>query len=405
MYHMELLDIEARGCFDYFFHEVNDDIYSQGHGLIRDRAPYSRDKSSIAATGFGLAAYVIGCERGWMDKRTAKSRINRTLDTLMDKAEHIKGFFYHFLSMETAKRYKSSEVSIIDTAIALCGAITAGEYFGGPIKEKAASLFRRVDWNWFRDKDNNRFYMGYTPEEGFSGWWDFYAEQLVMYILGAGSVTHPVSGDMFYSFDRRHDRLAGPAFIHSWFGSLFTHQYSHAWVDFRGMRDKEGVDWFENSVKATHANREYCIKMSRHFKTFHGDSWGLTACQGPLGYQGRYGAAPSAINDDEHMVDGTVPPAGAIGSIVFTPDQSMEALQYYYKNHSGLVGKYGLKDSYNLDVLPPWYSAGFIGIDKGISLVMAENYRTGLVWDLFMENENVSRGLELVGLARDVDQY
>lgn len=140
--------------------------------------------------------------------------------------------------MDTAKRARNSEVTVIDTAIVLNGAITVGEYFSGNVMEKVQNLYERVDWDWYRDSDRNRFYMSYAPEKGFSGWWDFYTEQLMMYILGAGSPTHPVPGDMFYSFVRHHFGTdSNPEFIHSWFGSLFTHQFTHAWVDFRGKID------------------------------------------------------------------------------------------------------------------------------------------------------------------------
>lgn len=400
---IKLLALEAKACFDYFNSNSNQDYNSPAFGLTLDSYPCYRGISSIAATGFALVAYIIGCERGWLDRGTLIRRVRGTLDSLLYRADHTKGFFYHFMDIKTGKRYKKSELSIIDTAIALAGAITAGEYFGGEIKEKAASLFNRVDWTWFRDKKNNRFYMGYTPEQGFSGWWDFYAEQLLMYILGAGSMTYPVPGDMFYSFVR-YKRAKSLDFIYSWFGSLFTHQYSHAFIDFRGRLDRYGVDWFDNSVRASLANRDYCIELGRKFKTLHERSWGLTPCQGPFGYQGRYGAGPSGIYDDEHIVDGTVPPSGALGSIVFTPDLSLEALNYY-KGQTRLWGEYGLVDAYNLDIKQAWYADSYIGINKGITLLMAENYTSGLVWELFMKNEIVQRGLKVVGLSEDIKRH
>ncbi len=412
----ELLDMESRGCFDFFWLESNTDMDSKGYGLIRDRVyavskddtsgrskmsaainelnKDDNDVASIASVGFGLTALVIGVERGWITWEQGTERADRTLDTLIKHMEHFNGFFYHFIHMDTAKRAGNCEVSIIDTAIAICGAITAGEYFGGSIKQKADSLYWRVNWSWYRDNENNQFYMGYTPERGFSGWWDCYSEQLMAYILGAGSPAHPVPGDMFYSFTR-HSR---GDFIHSWFGSLFTHQFSHAWMDFRNKKDNLGTDWWTNSVKATLANRDFCISMSKQFKTFHENSWGLTPCEGPWGYQGKYGAAPSALLDNAHYTDGTVPPAGAAGSIVFTPDESIHALTYYYENHPELWGKYGFMDAYNLDLEHHWYADKVIGIDKGITLLMIENYRTGLIWDLFMKNTYVQQGMKKAGL-------
>jgi len=300
--------------------------------------------------------------------------------------------------MKTAKRARKSEVSIIDTAILLCGSIVAGEYFGGSVWETAQLLYERTAWNWYRDDRNNRFYMGYIPEQGFSGWWDFYAEQLMTYILGAGSPTYPVPGNMFYDFACYSTNDDKKGFVYSWFGSLFTHQFSHAWVDFRGKKDLRGVDWWENSVRASLENRAYCIRMSKTFKTLHEKSWGLTPCDGPFGYQGRYGSEPSALLNRMHIVDGTVPPAGAAGSIVFTPNESLEAMEYYYNNHPKLWGRYGFVDAYNVDVLPNWYASDVIGINKGITLLMIENFRTGLIWDLFMKNRWVKKGINAVGL-------
>ncbi|NLH38412.1 MAG: hypothetical protein GX468_09860, partial [Thermotogaceae bacterium] len=168
----------------------------------------------------------------------------------------------------------------------------------------------------------------------------------------------------------------------------------------RNMVDKSGVDWWENSVIAITSNRKYCIDNKGKFKTFGENSWGLTACDGPKGYEGRYGTPPSGYNNDQHYVDGTVPPAGAAGSIVFLPDESIAALEYYYKNYPQLWGKYGFKDAYNIDVKPAWYAQDVIGIDKGITLLMIENYRNEFVWKYFMKNAYVQSGIEKVGLKK-----
>jgi len=242
--------------------------------------------------------------------------------------------------------------------------------------------------------------MGYTPERGFTGWWDFYAEQLMLYILGAGSPTHPIRSDMMYCFQRHSEKpFHEGGFIHSWFGSLFTHQFTHAWMDFRNTRDTLGIDWWENSVRAVEANRLFCREMGKHYKTLKGSAWGLTPCDGPWGYNGRYGAAPSALKNDEHIVDGTVSVAGAAGSVALAPQSAMEVLNDYYALYPELWGKYGFKDSFNLDVSPEWYASGFIGIDKGITLLMIENYFTGMVWELYMKNACVQEGLERIGIV------
>lgn len=395
----ELMELESKKSFEFFWKETNSNVNSLGYGLTRDRAPGNPNACSVASIGFGLTAYVIGAERGWVTKEEAYNRTLGTLNTLLNNAENVNGFFYHFLDMNTAKRFDKSEVSIIDTAIAVNGAFTAGEYFGGEIKEKAEKIYERVDWEWYRDPNRNQFYMGYSPEKGFSGWWDFYAEQLMLYVLGAASPTHPISSDMFYSFTRNYATYGDyPEFIHSWFGSIFTYQFSHAWIDFNNKTDKKGVNWWTNSVIASKSNRQFCIDNDSKFKTFGPNSWGLTASDGPDGYEGRYGAAPSGFSNDQHRIDGTIPPAGALGSIVFTPEESLKAMRNYYENYPNLFGEYGFKDAYNLDKSSPWYASDVIGIDKGITLLMIENYRSNLVWNYYMSNKYVQSGIRKIGV-------
>ena len=310
----------------------------------------------------------------------------------------MNGHFYHFVHMDTGKRVWNSEVSVIDTAIVVSGAIVAGEYFGGEIKEKAQQLYEQVNWEWYRDPNRNMFYMGYWPERGFEGHWDFYAEQLMTYFLGAASPTFPTNVDMFYDFQRRQGSYGGyPEFIYSWHGSIFTYQFSHAWFDMRHLQDKENVDWHENSIIASLSNRKFSIDSP--FKTLGPNGWGMTASDGPEGYNGHYGAIPNGYTNDANYVDGTIPPSGAAGSIAFTPQESMNALMNYSTNYPELWGEYGFKDAFNVDVEPEWYASDVIGINKGITLLMIENYRTGLIWDLFMKNEYVQNGIRKVGLT------
>lgn len=398
----QFLELESLKSFEFFWKEANSKLGSPGYGLIRDRAPGNPGLSSVASVGFGLTAIAIGADRGWVPKQEAYDRALGTLNTLLNHAEQKNGFFYHFLNMDDAKRAGKSEVSIIDTAITVNGAITAGEYFGGEVKAKAEELYKRIDWEWYRDPNRNMFHMAYSPEEGFKGWWDFYAEQLMVYMLASGSPTHPTNPEMFYSFKRDVKAYGdGKPFIHSWFGSLFTHQYSYAWFDFRGKTDREGVDWWENSVIATKANRQFSIAKSTDYKSLGPNAWGLTASDGPNGYNGRYGAGPSGFANDQHFVDGTVPPSGAAGAIVFTPEESKTALAHY-SEIPGLLGEYGFKDAYNLDVSPAWFDRDVIGIDKGITLLMIENYRDGFVWKTYMKNMFVRQGADKIGIrSRD----
>lgn len=395
----KLLKKELRGDFDFFIKEANRNQNSKGYGLIRDKSKLAPEIASIASVGYGLAALAIGVERKWMSFQNAYDRAKGTLDTFLNNMEATNGFFYHFVNMETAKREWNSEVSIIDTGIFICGAIFAGEYFKGEVKEKAKQLYKNINWNWYCDKNTNQFYMGYSPENGFFGHWDMYAEQLMLYILGVASPTFPVDISTYYDFKKPIANYGEiKDIIYTYCGTLFTYQYSHAWIDFRNRKDANQIDWFENSMKATLANRKYCIDNSNTYKTFGKNSWGLTACVGPKGYSGSYGAKPALSKLEGN--DGTISPSGAAGSIVFTPKLSIKALEYYYNHFPKLWCNYGFKDAYNLESSKPWYSEECIGIDKGISMLMIENYMTGLIWKYFMKNEYVIEGLDKLDITQ-----
>ncbi|MCS6994505.1 MAG: hypothetical protein NZP74_11815 [Anaerolineales bacterium] len=386
-----VIEYEMRGAFDFFWEQVNRNLASPGYGLIRDRYPGSPGISSIAAVGFALSAYPIGVEKGYVTYEQAYERADKTLDTLLNM-ERTEGFFYHFVDMETGKRAWKSEISSIDTAILMMGVLTAGEYFGGDIQAKANQLYRDVNWNWFVDDSRDMFYMAYRPEKGFEGHWDFYAEQLMLYVLAAGSPTHPTDDSLYYGFTRHVAKYGdGEPFIHSWFGSLFTYQFSHAWLDFRNTADREGVNWFENSVRAARAHYDFAVNMDEKYLTLGPFAWGLSACDGPNGYNGLYGAPPSGFDNRVHTVDDTVPPYAAIASILFLPEESAQAMLNYY-NIEPLKGKYGFQDAYNLT--QNWYASDVIGIDKGISLLMLANYQNNLVYAITMKNEYLRSGLE-----------
>ena len=393
----KLLEKELKASYRFFIKEANVDLKSEGYGLIKDKDMYADEIASIASVGYGLAALAIGCNRNWISYPEAYKRVSKTLDTFLNVVEGKNGFFYHFVNMDTGKREWDCEISIIDTAIFICGAILAGEFFQGRIKQKAEELYRRVNWEWYRNKENNYFYMGYKPETGFWGHWDMYAEQLMLYVLGVASPTYPISKTM-YDDMKKETSTYEEDIIYTYCGTLFTYQFSHAWIDFRDRKDENGIDWFENSKKATIANRLYCIKNKDRFKTFGENSWGLTACLGPNGYSGGYGAMP-ALADLDQQNDGTVSPCGAVGSIVFTPELSMKALENFYNHYPKLWGKYGFIDGYNLEN-GEWYSKEVIGIDKGISMIMIENYLSQFIWRQFMKNEYVQKGLEMLNIRR-----
>lgn len=278
----ELLDKELKGCYRFFDQEINLDENSKGYGLIRDKSVVHKHIASIASVGYGFASLMVGVKHNWISYEEAYKRADKTLDTFLNELENIHGFFYHFVNMDTAKREWNCELSIIDTAIFICGALTIGEYFGGVVKEKAKKLYLQIDWDWYRNKETNQFYMGYSPEKGFWGKWDMYGEQLMQYVLGVASPTHPVEISTYQDFEKnRADYKEFTDIIHTYCGTLFTYQFSHAWIDFRGLVDDEGIDWFENSVKATKASKQYCIDNQEKYLTYHKDSWGLTSCVGP----------------------------------------------------------------------------------------------------------------------------
>lgn len=398
-YGNKLLQKELKSCYKFFIKEANTNLKSKGYGLIRDKNMYADEIASIASVGYGLAALVIGAKRKWIKYEKAYKRVNKTLDTFLNNVEGENGFYYHFININTGKREWNCEISIIDTAIFICGAILAGEYFKVEIKEKADILYKRINWRWYLNKENNYFYMGYKPETGFWGNWDMYAEQLMLYVLAVASPTYPVDKIVYDVIKKDKASYEGiEDIIYTYCGTLFTYQFSHAWIDFRNRIDKNGIDWFENSKKATLANREYCVKNKEKYKTFGENSWGLTACIGPNGYSGEYGAMPAIAQIDEKN-DGTISPCGTAGSIVFTPEFSIKALENYYNNFPKLWGKYGFKDAYNLEN-GEWYSKEVIGIDKGISMIMIENYQSQLIWEYFMKNRYVQKGLKILDINK-----
>lgn len=386
----QIVEDEMKGSFDFFWEQANTTPGSSGFGLVRDRYPGSESIASIASTGFGLTAYLIGINKGYITEQEGYERVSQTLDTLlaMDREE---GFYYHFVDIESGKRAWESEVSSIDTSILMMGVLSVGEYFGGEIGEKAYQIYDTVNWPWFLDSSRQMFYMAYRPEKGFEGHWDFYAEQLMMYVLAAGSVTHPVDEVPYYTFTRHVASYGdGEPFIHSWFGSLFTYQYTHAWIDFRDYVDREGVNWFDNSIKASLAQYNFAVDMDSKYETLGPNAWGLTACDGPNGYNGRYGAPPSGFDNQQHYVDDTIAPCAAIASMIFTPKQSEQALQNY-ASIPELKGKYGFYDAYNLTEV--WFDSDVIGIDKGITLLMLANAENNFVYEIMMQNETILNGL------------
>lgn len=365
----------------YFAGEAN-----RQNGLIKDSSRPGAP-CSVAAVGFGLTALCIGAERGWIDRDQVYERALKTLKTFRDKIPNEHGFFYHFIDMGMAVRVWNSELSSIDTALFLAGALFAGEYFKGTeVEEVAKEIYDRVDWQWMMN-GKSVMCMGWKPEEGFLPYyWDSYSEAMILYVLAIGSSTHPIPAEAWRAWSRPEDIYKGYKVIYCYTGSLFTYQYSHAWIDFRKVYDD--VNYYENSVNATKANREFCIDNKASYKSYGEDSWGLTACIGPPGYRG-YGAKPG-----EGFNDGTIAPSGMAGSIVFDRQAVVAGLKNLYVTRGKfLYGKYGFKDAFNTD--KNWWAEEYLGIDVGITALMLENYRTGFVWERFMRLEPVKKWMDL----------
>ncbi len=383
----ELLDKIQRQSLEFFTAERN-----LKTGLVRDRADNFKTgkpgAASIASVGFALTAFGVGVSRNWLDREAAREMTRRTLDFFLRSAPQEHGFFYHFLDMETGKRAHRSELSPIDTALFLAGALFAAEFYGDPqIRELAEKIYERVDWPWFLH-GGETLALSWSPEEGFNKQrWDHYNESMILYLLAVGSPAHPIPASSWRA-QLRPVGSYGP-FRLIQFPPLFGHQYSHIWMDFRDKNDGY-ADYFKNSLQATLANRKFCVDQASRFESYGPNSWGLTASDGPFGYRA-YGAPPGWAQHD-----GTVAPTACGSSIVFTPKESLACLRYFYENLGGkLWGRYGFSDAFNLD--RKWFDTEVIGIDQGALLLMIENYRTGLIWKTMSRNAALERAAKAVG--------
>lgn len=382
-------------CYKFFMdaHSKNECSF----GLVPDSFPYKWDNTaSIAGTGYLFSALVIGSEFGYMTKQEAEEIALKAVKTI-ENLKSYHGWYYHFYEIDTGEPTRLSEISTIDTALLMAGILTAGGYFKGEILEIGRRLLDRMNFQYFLIEYKTMFSMSMNYQYNFQGHWDRYAEQLLLYVLGAANTnpTHTIGKEIYYNFIRDKGNYKNFNFIYSWHGSIFTYQYSHAYIDFRDTCDRNGTNWFENSVNASLAAYQYALDCEGRFKSFHRLSWGLTACANIDGYSGRYGSPP--CGEGILYNDGTIAPCGAIGSIVFTPQQSIAALDYFYSNIK-IIGDYGLVDSYNEDktYVCPYY----ISIDKGISMVMISNYLKGTIWKYFMCLEEIQNALVKLEIKR-----
>jgi hypothetical protein len=377
--------------FKYFWEQT-----SPLTGLTKDRCNVlSNDTTvvaSIAATGFALTALCIGQKRGWVSIRDARERALVTLRFLWKKMPTHRGFFYHFADLNNGERVWDSEVSSVDTAILLCGILTCRQHFDehSEISLLAYEIFDRVDWTWLSE-DTSLLPHGWTPEVGFLPYrWDYYSELMMMYLLGLGSLSHPLSVEAWNAWKRTRFEYDGIRYIGS-FAPLFVHQYSQAWFDFRGKRDKY-ADYFQNSVAATEAHRRFCLELAKQFPDYSDNLWGITASDSQKGYV--IWGGPPAIGP----IDGTVVPSASAGSLPFLPQPVMRVLNNIKDHYGRAWSKYGFVNAFN--PLTNWYDHDVIGIDLGITMLMAENARTGFVWDTFMKNQEAQRGMERAGFKK-----
>jgi len=384
----QLLEEMERANYLYFWEQA-----SPQTGLIRDRFNVRGDDrggvSSIAATGFGLTALCIAEKRRYLTYNQVLNRILTTLRFLWRKLPNHRGFFYHFADMNTGERQWDSEVSSVDTAILLCGVRTATQCFDHEeLNDLAEDILNRVDWTWLSE-DTTLLPLGWMPEVGFLPYrWDGYSELMMMYLLGLGSPTHPLPADAWNAWKRTTFEYRGLRYIGA-FAPLFVHQYSQAWFDFRGKRDKY-ADYFQNSITATEVHMLFCLELAKQFPDYSEDLWGITASDSVHGYVA-WGGPPAT-----GPIDGTVVPSATGGSLPFLTQPCLRVLRNMRQRYGDKAwSRYGFVNAFN--PLTKWYDTDVVGIDTGITMLMAENLRTGFVWEMFMKNPEARRGMERAG--------
>lgn len=388
----QFLDDLERQNFQFFLEQSG-----PSSGLVRDRANVSGNENSvvasIAATGFGLTALCIGAHRGYISREDARDRVLIGLRFLWKKMPTHRGFFYHFADITTGERVWDSEVSSVDTSILLCGILTCRHYFEehSEVSLLAYQIFNRVDWTWLSE-DTSLLPHGWTPEGGFLPYrWDYYSEMMMIYLLGMGSLTHPLPAEAWNAWKRLRFEFEGIKYIGS-FAPVFVHQYSQAWFDFRNKRDAY-ADYFQNSIFATEVHRRFCIELAKQFPDYSEDLWGISASDSQTGYV-VWGGPPTL-----GPIDGTVVPSAAAGSLPFLPQPVMRVLRNIKDHYPKAWSRYGFVNAFN--PLKNWYDTDVVGIDTGITMLMAENQRSGLVWQTFMKNLEAQRGMDRAGFKKE----
>ena len=406
----------------YYLHSTNPD-----NGLVRDKTQPGAP-ASIAAIGMALATIPVVVERGVLIREFAVKMVRRRLEFLMQchqgpepDASGYKGFFYHFLDIETGQRVWECELSTIDSAFLFAGALTVATYFDGEnaeeakIRTLATALYERADWNWARDQGATLTH-GWRPESGFIPYrWRGYDEGLLLYILGLGSPSHPLPPESYEAYTESYEwrNIYGRELLYS--GPLFTHQLSHMWIDFRGIRDQfmheHDSDYFQNSRQATFVHQEYAIRNPMQFEGYGEHCWGFTACDGPGWVKADAGGIRREFFDyiargaPFGPDDGTVAPWVVVASLPFAPEIVLPTVRKFAGMKLGMTRLYGFKPSFNQTFKDPnsptgwWISPYHFGIDQGPVALMIENYRTGLLWTLMRDCEPIVRGLRRAGFT------
>lgn len=402
-----ILQDEIKGSVDFFLDFTNLSSDSRGFGLTADSTKRPQI-ASIASVGFALTAWVIAAERGFLSRARALEITRGALCTLLHNVSHHRGFFAHYLHMDSGEKFGRCEYSTIDTALCLNGVITAAAYFhDDETSALARQVLDRVDWNYLVVEKGGRtlFRMAYNPdrngdyvqgEPGFIHRWHMAAEQKMMYLQAAPRLDPSVARALYRGFSRDLGEYKGHKIIMNPGGALFAYQFSEAWLDTASYLDPDGVDWFENTRQAALANRQFCLDHADTYKTYHPNSWGLSAGDSPWGYEVA-GSLP-CLGKPYHT--GTVSIYSALSCLPFIPELTLEMVEYLYQHHPQTWGKYGFFDSYNLDVHPPWYSQTIYGIDKGCSMIMIENYLSGLVWKVYTGSPLIQKSLAILGFTK-----
>jgi lysophospholipase L1-like esterase len=433
------LDQLQRRTFNWFWETTDPKT-----GLVHDRYP-RRAFSSIAAIGFGLPTYAIGVERGYVSRQAAAERTLTTLRFMYNLPQGpqqtgvggYKGFFYHFLEYGSGHRYRTNELSTIDTSLLMGGVLFSREYFDGGneteqmIRAYSDSLYQRVEWDFYISGTELRPNMAWHPETRFGrAMWQGYNEGMILYILGLGSPTYPLPAESWDAWVSTYEWADYYGYEHVNFEPLFGHQYSHIFVDFKGIRDEymrertatlgEPFDYFENSRRAVLSQRAYAIDNPMGWKDYSADIWGLTASDGPSDVEREYNGkmrrfrtySARGVSAQRVSDDGTLAPTALGGSIPFAPNITISALRTMIARYGdNLWNEYGFRDAFNPSFtytdaqLKPnsevtdqgWFDHEYVGIDQGPIIIMAENYRTGFVWQTLKKSPYIIDGLRRAG--------